>query len=194
MKEESNDNLSPQLTEIPNRFHQDGEGRPFDQCTFCEQNLAEVGPYLIEKSMKVNRDTGRHYTVYEYAICGSCSRKKMEAMSKESVANIQRYMSENLNLDNFLSSAKTFEDKIGRCPITGQAINDLEEYNLVGQFVGDQMILGQFPMAVDAAVGEGMQDLLSEQTKKEFDDFMDTVNGIPPELRSLFKTKRPIFA
>ena len=194
MSEENNEEQQVYLKPIPKVFHQDGEGSSFEYCTFCEERLTDIGPYLIEKSMKVNRETGRHYTLYEYAICGNCSRKKMEAMSKESVANIQRYMSENLTVQSLESKAINYEEKIKTCPITGKAINELDEYNLVGQFIGNQMILGQFPMAVDATIGEGMQDLLSEQTKKEFDDFMDTVNGIPPELRSLFKTKRPIFA
>lgn len=180
------------LQEIPKDFFQDGEGAEFKRCTFCENDLLAGGVYLIEKFFKVNPDTGRRYTLYEYAICNSCSQKKMEAMSAESIANIQRYMAEHLDSISNVNTQESYEEKMSKCPITGESISNLSEYNVAGQFIGNKMILGAFPIAINPVVGEGMQDLLSEQTKKEFDDFMDTVKGIPPELRSLFKTKRPI--
>ena len=32
---------------------------------------------------------------------------------------------------------------------------------------------------------ERTQELLSQQTKDEFDDFMSTINNVPPELKEL---------
>ncbi|MFT6715859.1 MAG: hypothetical protein ACJA0Q_000488 [Saprospiraceae bacterium] len=181
------------LKDIPKDFYQDSEGKVFCDCTFCGNDLGEDEPYMIEKAFKVNPSTGMKVTLYEYAICGVCSMKKMDAMSMESVQNIQAYMQEHV-YDEWGKDGvpEDYKDKLRTCPATGNDIVDLQEYNYVGQFVGGQMVVGVFPMAIDASLGESMQDLLSESTKKEFDDFMDTITGIPPELRELFKSKRPV--
>ena len=151
-------------------------------------------PYIIEKSIKNNLDKGVKMTVFEYAICQACSIKKMQAMSKESVQNIQAYMKEHVIDDTIasLSENKDYQKKIAACPVTGKSNLEMGEYNLIGQFIGNKMIVKEFPLIMNVEVSESMQDLLSEETKKEFDDFMDTITGIPPELRVLFKTKRPI--
>lgn len=183
-------------TEIPTNFYQDSEKKPFTNCTFCNVELKGDLPYMIEKNFKINLENGIKSTVFEYAICMPCSIKKMNAMSKESVQNIQRYMQENVleGLMEELQQKKTFEEKIAFCAVTGKSKNELSEYSMVGQFVGNQMLLREFPLILSHEVGEEMQNLLSEHTKREFDKFMDTITGIPPELRSLFRTKRPIIA
>ena len=181
------------LQDIPEEFYQDAEGKAFCECTFCGNDLGFEESYMIEKAFKANPASGIKVTLYEYAICMSCSMKKMEAMSEESVQNIQVYMKEHV-YDKWGEEEipENYKDKLTTCPATGNSIIELQEYNYVGQFVGDQMVLGVFPMAIDASLGESIQDLLSESTKKEFDDFMDTITDIPPELRELFKSKRPV--
>ena len=54
------------------------------------------------------------------------------------------------------------------------------------------MVLGHFPILLSPTIGEEIQELLSQETKDEFDDFMNTINEVPPELKELFKTKRPV--
>ena len=76
--------------------------------------------------------------------------------------------------------------------VTGKPISELEEYNMIGQFIGNEMIVGQFPVVMSPSIGEELQELLSQQTKDEFDDFMSTINNVPPELKELFKSKRPV--
>ena len=63
---------------------------------------------------------------------------------------------------------------------------------MIGQFIGNEMIVGQFPVVMSPSIGEELQELLSQQTKDEFDDFMSTINNVPPELKELFKSKRPV--
>jgi hypothetical protein len=179
------------LKKIPREFFQDAEKKLFTTCSFCEVNLGETTPYMIEKAFKVHPESGARLTLYEYAICHSCSVKKMEAMSKDSVQNIQRYMQENV-YSNWDDVRQGEGGHLDFCMATGSKISDLSEYSYVGQFIGKKMVVGLFPMAFDASLGEVMQDLLSESTKKEFDDFMDTITSIPPELKELFKEKRPV--
>lgn len=181
------------LQEVPKDFFQDAEGATFTDCTFCGNHLGKGEPYMIEKAFKKNPISGQKVTLYEYAICTPCSVRKMEAMSEESVQNIKMYMQDKVfGRFDLKEPSDNYRDMLMQCPATGNKIEELEEYNYVGQFVGDKMVVGTFPMAIDAALGESMQELLSDSTKKEFDDFMDTVTGIPPELRELFKSKRPV--
>lgn len=182
------------LGEIPADFHSDLDKKPFKECTFCGSNLMDGSEgYMIEKSFKVNPNNNQRNTVFEYAICLSCNRRKMEAMSKESVANIQNYMAENFVLEDWAEQAEDDSDPFEKCMVTGTPVEELSEYNIVGQFIGGNMIVGQFPILISPTIGEEIQELLSQQTKDEFDDFMDTITNVPPELKALFKTNRPVF-
>lgn len=181
------------ITDIPKDFHQDGEGKPFHVCTFCGKDLVNSGaPYMIEKSYKKVPQEEKALTVFEYAICMDCNIEKMNAMSKESVEKIQAYMQEHILVFNEMASEapKPFDEKTKECVVTGKQVKDLDEYNLVGQFVGDKMITREFPVIISAEIGEEIQNLLSAQTRDELDNFMDTVNGVPPELKELFKSSR----
>ena len=88
--------------------------------------------------------------------------------------------------------SKHNRDPFSKCVVTGIPVEDLEEYNIVGQFVGDKMIKGQFPVLMSPSIGDEIQELLSQKTKDEFDDFMSEITGVPPELKELFKIKRPV--
>lgn len=176
--------------EIPKEFYSDLENAPFCSCTFCNKDLLSGSElYMIEKSYKINPVNDKRNTIFEYAICASCSFRKMQAMSEESVQNIQAYMQKKFVIDDWDSSRKLHFE---RCVVTGKPISELEEYNMIGQFIGNEMIVGQFPVVMSPSIGEELQELLSQQTKDEFDDFMSTINNVPPELKELFKSKRPV--
>ena len=179
------------VIDIPNSFHQDSEGKPFTNCTFCSKELQNTGtPYVVEKSFKKPLGTKNYVTVFEYAICMNCSIKKMEVISKESMKTIQEYMASNVHSMQEQFEEVDFEDKISKCAVSGKQIGELEEYNMVGQFIGDKLILKEFPIILSAEIGDEIQSLLSKETKEEFDKFMDTINDVPPELKELFKNNR----
>lgn len=182
-----------ELNEISSNFYQDSNQQPFRECTFCSKNLQQSGaPYLIEKSFKRNRQSKQLLTVIEYAICMECTIKKSQAISEESKGNIERYMRENiLNIKNQFEKTD-LNTKLKSCAATGKNVEDLDEFNLVGQFIGDKMMVDQFPVIMSNEINEEIQGLLSEKTKEEFDKFMDTITGVPPELKELFKSKRPV--
>ena len=182
------------LEDIPKDFHSDLDKKPFCECTFCGKDLlqGEVS-YMIEKSFKVNPNNKSRNTAFEYAICMDCNKRKMQAMSAESVQNIQQYMIDNFVLEELEGHAQDNKDPFAKCLVTGTPTEELVEYNIVGQFIGDKMISGQFPILISPSIGEEIQELLSQQTKDEFDDFMDTITNVPPELKALFKTNRPVF-
>ncbi len=177
---------------IPIEFYSDSDKEPFCKCTFCSTDLKEgTTSYMIEKSIKKGANNIKN-TVFEYAICMSCNLKKMQAMSEESVQNIKAYMEQNFVLETWESNLSSKREYFSHCVVTGKSIEELEEYNIVGQFVGDKMIAGQFPILISPSIGEEIQELLSQKTKDEFDDFMSTITDVPPELKELFKVKRPV--
>lgn len=180
------------LDDIPEDFHKDGEKDVFRSCTFCSRDLGANDNYLIEKSYKKSVSGEGVVTVFEYAICQSCSEKKMEGVSEESRINIQKFFEDNLSLFAEGGEIKSFQQKMEKCAFTGRKREDIEEYNVIGQFVGDKMVVGQFPLLVSGSYGEDLQEVLSESTKKEFDDFMDTITDVPPELRVLLKSKSSV--
>lgn len=189
---ENNDFEEIKFEEIPQDFYADAEKEMFKKCTFCSEDLVtSEAPYMIEKSYKINPNNGQKNTVFEYAICMSCNLKKMQAMSEESVANIKAYMEEHFVMEEW-DELKNKEDRFSACVVTGVSVSELEEYNIVGQFIGDKMIVGHFPILLSPSIGDEIQDLLSQKTKDEFDDFMNTITDVPPELKALFKTKRPV--
>lgn len=180
------------LKKIPLEFHSDADKAPFSACTFCSKDLSKgQDSYMIEKSYKVNPINGKRNTSFEYAICLSCNIRKMEAMSRESIQNIIIYMKNNFLSEEWELQAEN-KNPFEKCIVTGKLAEELDEYNIVGQFVGDKMIVGRFPILLSPSIGDEIQELLSQKTKDEFDDFMETINGVPPELKELFKTKRPI--
>lgn len=178
--------------EIPKEFYSDLNQGIFKNCTFCSTDLSfGFVTYLIEKSFKINPSNGMKNTVFEYAICSPCNVKKLEAMSEESIENIKKYMLEHFKtLELELSNEN--RDPFSKCVVTGIPVEDLEEYSIVGQFVGDKMIKGQFPVLMSPSIGVEIQELLSQKTKDEFDEFMSEITGVPPELKELFKIKRPV--
>jgi hypothetical protein len=181
------------LKKIPKEFHSDLENVPFSTCTFCSKSLLKSHDlYMIEKSYKVNPVNGKKNTLFEYAICLACNIRKMESMSKESIQNIRSYMENNFVLEEW--DLQKNNNLFEKCIVTGKPVKELEEYNIVGQFIGDKMIVGHFPILLSPSIGDEIQELLSQKTKDEFDDFMNTINGIPTELKELFKTRRPILA
>lgn len=191
MEEQEFDDI--RFEDIPKEFYSDVSGDHFKSCTFCSKDLTEGDDsYMIEKAFKVNPNNGKRNTVLEYAICMACNFKKMQAMSEESVQNIKDYMENNFSMEDWNSVEKTEGNYFTKCAVTGKSIDDLEEFNIVGQFVADKMIVSQFPIMISPSIGEEIQELLSQKTKDEFDDFMNTITDIPPELKELFKIKRPV--
>ena len=190
---EKQDFDSINFQDIPSEFYCDSNDSVFKECTFCRKNLLTCSEtYMIEKSFKINPNNGKKNTVFEYAICMSCNLKKMNAMSSESISNIKSYMQENFSQESFELKTNSGSNLFEKCAVTGKNIQELSEYNIIGQFFSKKMVLGHFPILLSPRIGEEIQELLSQETKDEFDDFMNTINDVPPELKELFKIKRPV--
>jgi hypothetical protein len=166
---------------IPEEFWSDLSGKPIENCIMCGKYLlAEDVSYFIEKALKSGN------TEFEYAICEECAQKMKGAMSAESMERLEQFFAENnqLGMIQNLIVHKGFaepRDFISHCIIKGNELTPADEYQLVGYFTGKHIYPGSFPFAISFAAGEEMGTLLSEQTRREMDGFIDQFIGIPPD-------------
>ncbi len=187
------------MVDIPEQFYSDGEGRPFETCVVCGKNLLEDGTrYVIEKAMKNYAESHYTATLFEYAMCLDCYQEMQKGMSEESMRNLQEYYLRvieekggqliTIDLSDF-----NLNDWLSKCFFKDQPVNEMKEYQLIGQFDGNRMVMNTPPMAIGEEVMEEMSELLSEQTKGEMDRFREKFLGPPPEIEELLHGRKLIF-
>lgn len=178
--------------DIPNILKSDLTDKPFENCLLCNIDLMESQiPYMVEKAFKRAPD-GSLYTIFEFAICMGCAQKTQDQLSRESLAKIQKYFSDRNDLfkrnEEMFDEEKTeFEDWTNECILSGKKISECDEFQILATCQGNQMEMGMFPYAISGEEAENMQELLSEKTRDELDDFMNTHLDLPPELKMLLE-------
>jgi hypothetical protein len=93
------------------------------------------------------------------------------------------------------SGAYHVEDYLAKCAVTGAPVHQLDEYQIYGQFQGGMLKLDMPPYMIGASIMDEVQDLLSQKTIDELDDFTGEYLTGPPEFREFFKSprRRPVF-
>ena len=184
--------------EIPEIFNSTATGKPFTTCADCDRDL--IGndlDYFIEKVVKHFPEYETNDIILEYAICLECHQKIRLSLSEKSIARVENYFSENVDIYKrmrALTGSETLDIKnwISHCMIKDIPKTELREYEIVGHFKGDRMTLSYLPGIISLQSMEEISELLSKKTKDELDGYMDRFTDIPPEFRELF-TPRPAF-
>jgi len=183
---------NPAYVEITPDFYCDETGEPFVKCIECETDLIDSQEqYFIEKAKRRYPNTQETLTIFEFAICLSCTTKLNQSLSQESLRKITEFQTNLLRNSHYASSERfttssSSENVLDTCLFTGNKISMCDEYQLVGAFRGDKMILHDLPFAISGEVIEAMSEILSEQTKEEFDGFVSKHFTGPPELQELW--------
>ncbi|MCB0739320.1 MAG: hypothetical protein KDC92_17570 [Bacteroidetes bacterium] len=177
--------------DIPSIFHDTVNEKPIEHCQICGKNvLLNQTHYVIEKAFK------RKEVIFEYAICMDCAETKRGDMSKESMENISNYMVQHAQFQERFFELRDYDYDtnlwLGKCIFTNEPIDEQEEYQIQGVFVGDKMVSNQFPYMIGTKAMEAMQELLSSETKDEMNRFKDEFFNVPPELEELFKDPKYI--
>lgn len=179
--------------EIPRVFKTFISEAYFKNCIICDRYLLDKETeYVIEK---VIRDG---YVELEYSMCLDCVEKMRQRMSEESMERINRYFEENFDFyarryHILASQSSNIDDYISSCLFKDKPVHELKEYQLLGHCRGDKMLLSVFPYIVSKDAIEEVQELLSAKTREELDDFTDRYFGLPPDLKEILRTKRPVF-
>ncbi len=184
--------------DIPKIFYSDADEKPFENCVFCGKDLLHGDEtYMVEKVLKTYEGHDFTSTVFEFAICTSCHMKMQEGMSEESMQNMQIYYQnfiQQRGSDSIMIDLKTFDinDWLSKCFFKNTPVTELEEYQVVGMFKGDKLLLNQPPMVMGYEVMEEMSELLSKQTKDEMNGFREKFLGPPPEFSEFIYGKKLI--
>ncbi len=184
--------------EIPKVFYSDAEEQPFHHCVMCGKDLMASGEeYMIEKVFKTYPGHDFVSTIFEFAICMECHHKMQSSMSAESLQNIQRYYDDLIRQrgsNSVMIDLNTFDINqwLSKCFFTDKPVSEMEEYQVVGVFKGDKLLLNQVPMVMGNEVMEEMSELLSEKTRDEMNGFREKYLGPPPEISEIFSGKKLI--
>ena len=177
----------PTLKAISNAFYSDDTGSLFQSCIECEKELIESSEhYFIEKAIRRYPNSTETLTIFEFAICISCANQLNQSLSAESLSNITKFQKDKLRMRKIDSTSKRSEHLLSTCIFSGMDISQCEEYQIVGAFKGNEMIVSDFPFAISGSIIESMSEVLSPGTKGEFDDFVSKHFTGPPELQELW--------
>jgi len=181
--------------EVPKIFHSDLTGAPICQCALCNTDLGEEVDYIVEKAFK-KVGTGVTHTLFEYALCFECIPVMQARMSDESKKNITEYFESKVDLpkrfqEEFDENQFDVEKWLNNCVVTGKSTDDLEEYQVYGQFKGNRLVYGLFPYTISGEALDQIIHLISAKSLDEMNGFKDQIISPDPTLKELFPTSRP---
>lgn len=178
--------------DLPAQLYAQDTGAPFDRCISCDRPLLEPSTsYIIERGVRHIQRYGARETIFEYAMCMACHGQLWQAFSEDSRRRIEAYFAEHAEGEERIfqllaTSPDDLEAWLGHCVVDGTPVADLDEYQLVAQGEGDQLVLSYLPCVVGGPAIEAMSELLSAKTRNDLRGFIDDHFGLPPELRALF--------
>ena len=188
------------IVPIPEIFYSENTHAPFAHCLECDRRLLENGAeYIIEKAVRRYPGFEVKDTVFEYALCMSCTQILGQQFSKISRQRLESYFQEYVEpeierrIQLLLEKPYVNSDGwLGECVVKRTPINTLEEYQIVGHFKGKSMIVSLFPYIIGGEALNEIGALLSNETVDFMDDFSGKHFGVPPEFSDLPKFV-PIF-
>jgi hypothetical protein len=197
--QQGNNPFSIKATGIPESFHSFETGAPFHKCLVCGINLANSGmPYFIEKAFRKYPGFKAFDITYEFAMCFNCAESLRKELSIESQERMKEYMESRIDFGKRRDSmsgydpSNSVEPWLDHCLVTGESLQDQNEYVLYGYFQGNNMMVSDFPYAIGPKAMDELTDLLSNKTLGEMDNFMGQYFTGPPEVNELFKPRRPV--
>ncbi|MBR9831257.1 hypothetical protein [Acidiluteibacter ferrifornacis] len=181
--------------EVPHIFHSDLTGAAIQACALCNTDLSDDIDYIIEKAFK-KAGTGMVHTIFEYALCFECIPIMQARMSEESKKNITEFFESKVNLEKRFQemieeNQLEAEKWLNHCVVTNKSIDDLDEYQIYGQFKGNRLVFGLFPYTISGEVLDQIIHLISAKSLDEMNGFKDQIITPDPTLKELFPTNRP---
>ena len=163
---------------VPEVFWSFETGKPIAHCKLCGCDLLKPGTnYLIEKAFKNGE------TIFEHALCLSCYTQCHESMSEDSRIRIRDYFSARIDMDarqekNMASYGTKYEKWISHCMVKGFPIREVDEYQLYGFCIDEDLIFSGAPYVICGDVIEEILELLSAETLGVMSDLSQKLFGI----------------
>ena len=174
----------------------DIDGEPFTHCKLCERELIQSNcEYVIERALK------QEQVIFEYALCKTCMEKAQSKWSDQSLRDVNQYMQSAIRFPIYFKESMDYlesenpeefdlESRLGRCAVKNAPIEEAHEYQIMGMFKGDKMLVSVFPYMLSGTAMDEIVDLLSAETLGELDEFTDELLSWPPELSDLNPNQR----
>ncbi len=147
----------------------DGDTPYYVQKVYCRGEVIREMALTIPEMMEVNDGMSEH------------SRQRLETVITERLdleARYERLLGE--------GTPPSFDHWTGRCAFFGHAREDCEEYSVSAFCLGGHLLfLPNSPMMCSGAFDELIQSILSPETRRLFDDFVDDNFPSPPKLEDL---------
>lgn len=180
--------------DVPSLMQSDQNQEQFQHCSVCQASIVDEN-FVVEKAYKKDYLKNDWVTVFELAVCDACRLQMNRDISTESKQNIQQFLQDKTqiiqeNKSEAIEKLKQMQEA-NQCFLTGKSIDDCEEFQVV-LLHSPSMNTPSMPLFISDEAIEMYQALLSDHTKGFFDDFMDNLNGLPPEIEELFRTKKSL--
>lgn len=180
--------------DVSSLMQSDQNQEQFRYCSVCRVSIVDKN-FVVEKAYKKEYLENDWVMVFELAVCDACRLQMNRDISSESKKNIQQFLHDKAqiiqeNKTQVIEKLKQLQEK-NQCFLTGKSIDDCQEFQVV-LLHSPTMNLPSTPLFISDDAIEMYQALLSDHTKGFFDDFMDNLNGLPPEIEELFRSKKSL--
>lgn len=177
---------------IPKIFYNSESNLPFSNCIICNKYLLQNGvTYIIEKAFRNYKGQKKKDIIFEYAMCIKCLDMFHESFSKESKRRIDEYFESRVDFverrKNLINRDKIrLKDWISNCVIKRKNKKELDEYQVLCQCDGKDMLYTYAPFLISGEAMDEIAQLLSNETIDSIDKFYDIYNGFPPQFKKFF--------
>lgn len=181
-------------------FMDSSSNLPYTHCHLCE-TMVQGQSYALMKHFRRYPNQDMVVADLEAVICSTCQLNMARSISESSRKNLQAFMEEAFDLETrkkALLSEKhpaALETWLDRCAVTNKQVDDCLEFQ-VECLMRDGYPLYDLkqtmsPICLSGEALEQMQQCLSKETKENYDQFMDQLTDLPPDLAEWFK-RRPV--
>lgn len=177
---------------LPRAFQSDETGEPFSECIDCGRELLHDGTaYLVQKC-----SNGRE-TVFEFALCLVCAERLHASYSEASKKAMHAFFASRVRPAERAArligraeserQAPDAADWTRECLTCGRAPDSGEAFALAALCDGADLVLGHAPYLICGTCELALNELISPETRGEWDRFIGRNFDLPPTLENLPK-------
>lgn len=177
------------MAPLPVFCHSTETDLPFARCLDCEQALIPNDPDEVPPSYHIQKLVVRGEVVFEFALCMDCVQQLYSRMSRQTRQNLAAFFAQRIPFDSLHgpSDEATWrnlllqvETRTLECLVCGRVQKTVPRYNFGCLCWGDQLLLRPRPIVLCEHCEGEMAGLISEETRKEWDRFVEEHFDSPP--------------
>lgn len=168
---------------IPPICHNSLTDVPFTNCVDCgrellevlEEELADQDPVVYQ----VQKVFVRRESVFEFALCQDCSVEFRSRMSAETMRNMQQFFQEHISQLPVCTPEAVLQETL-QCLVCRRPQRECVRYSFASVLAGWALLLRPCPIIICDHCEQRLGELISEETRKEWDRFVEEHFDSPP--------------